>query len=163
MRYLIDNGVVPCNWHEVDAEEEENFEDVRVAKVYAANSPPRLLENVAAPTLKVLGFSIICYSREGSPKPDRNPVLIISTAGSNGEKKQFITKEDKDDKPVIEAFIAYICQFDPDIIASYGGNTVDWIYLKSRSHKLKIKLNFDRAKLEPHTSVYGACFHNWDC
>ncbi len=131
------------------------MKDVRVAKVYAANSPPKLLENVAAPTLKVLGFSMICYSREGSPKPDRNPVLIISTAGSNGEKKQFITKEDKDDKPVIEAFIAYICQFDPDIIASYGGNTVDWIYLKSRSHKLKIKLNFDRAKLEPHTSVYG--------
>ena len=24
MRYLIDNNVVPCGWHEVDAEEEEN-------------------------------------------------------------------------------------------------------------------------------------------
>ncbi len=25
MRYLIDNSVVPCSWHEVDAEEEENL------------------------------------------------------------------------------------------------------------------------------------------
>ncbi|MCL4430587.1 MAG: DNA polymerase II, partial [Chloroflexi bacterium] len=155
MRYLIDNNVVPCSWHEVNAEEETNAEGVRVAKVYAANSPPKQLDNVSIPPLRVLGFSMICYSREGSPKPDRNPVLIISTAASNDEEKQFIANEDKDDKPVIEGFLAYICQFDPDIIASYGANTVDWNYLKSRSRKLKLKLNFDRAKQEPHTSVYG--------
>ena len=67
---------------------------------------------------------MICYSREGSPKPDRNPVLIISTSISNGETKQFIADEDKNDKLVIEEFLAYICKFDPDIIASYGANTV---------------------------------------
>jgi DNA polymerase I len=155
MRYLIDNNVVPCGWHEVDAVEEENTKGVRVAKVYAANSPPKPLENVEVPTLRVLGFSMICYSREGSPKPDRNPVLIISTAASSGETKQFIANEDKNDKPVIEEFLAYVCQFDPDIIASYGANTVDWTYLKGRSRKLKLKLTFDRAHLEPHTSVYG--------
>ena len=127
----------------------------RVAKVYAANAPPKQLEKVRCRSLRVLGFSMICYSREGSPKPDRNPVLIISTSTSNGETKQFIANDDKNDKPVIEEFIAYICQFDPDIIASYGANTVDWTYLRGRSHKLKMKLNFDRAHLEPHTSVYG--------
>ena len=37
MRYLIDNNLAPCNWHEVEATEEENTEGVRVAKVYAAN------------------------------------------------------------------------------------------------------------------------------
>jgi len=97
MRYLIDNSVIPCSWHEVDAEEEENLECVRVAKVYAANSPPKPLENVSAPPLRVLGFSTICYSREGSPKPDRNPLLVISTATSKGEEKQFIANDDKND------------------------------------------------------------------
>jgi DNA polymerase I len=155
MRYLIDNDVIPCSWNEVDVAEEENLEGVRVAKVYDANSPPRPLENASAPALRVLGFSTICYSREGSPRPDRNPLLIISTANSEGEEKQFIANDDKNDKPVIEAFSSYICQFDPDVIASYGANKVDWTYLKSRSRKLKIKLNFDRAKLEPHTGVYG--------
>ena len=155
MRYLIDNNLEPCTWQEVDATEEENIEGVRVAKVYAANSPPKQLDDLVIPALRVLGFSMICYSREGSPKPDRNPVLIISTAASNGETKQFIAGEDKNDKPVIEAFIAYLCEFDPDIIASYGANTVDWTYLKGRSHKLKLKLDFDRAHLEPHTSIYG--------
>ena len=155
MRYLIDNDLAPCAWHEVEAIEEENTEGVRVAKVYAANSPPKQLEKVSVPPLRVLGFSMICYSREGSPKPDRNPVLIISTSASNGETNQFIANDDKNDKPVIEDFIAYVCKFDPDIIASYGANTVDWTYLRGRSHKLKLKLDFDRAHLEPHTSVYG--------
>ena len=155
MRYLIDNNVVPCGWHEVEATEEENTLGVRVTKVYMANAPPKQLDNVAAPSLRVLGFSMICYSHEGSPKPDRNPVLIISTVTSNGEEKQFIANEDKNDKPVIENFANYIREFDPDVIASYGANTVDWNYLKGRSRQLKLKLNFDRANSEPHTSVYG--------
>jgi len=155
MRYLIDNNVVPCGWHEVEATEEENTEGVRVAKVYATKVPPKQMDNVVVPSLRVLGFSMICYSHEGSPKPDRNPVLVISTAASDGEERQFIANEDKNDKPVIEEFINYIRQFDPDIIASYGANTVDWTYLKGRSHKLKLKLDFDRVSLEPHTSVYG--------
>ena len=87
MRYLIDNDVVPCGWHEVDAVEEENREGVRVAKVYAANSPPKQLDDVSTPALRVLGFSMICYSREGSPKPDRNPVLIISTCSQQRRNK----------------------------------------------------------------------------
>ncbi len=155
MRYLIDHNLAPCTWHEVDATEEENTEDVRVAKVYAAKSPPKQLDDVTLPTLKVLGFSMICYSREGSPKPDRNPVLIISTSTNKGENKQFIANEDKNDKPVIQDFISYLCKFDPDIIATYGANAVDWTYLKGRTRKLKMKLDFDRAHLEPHTSIYG--------
>jgi DNA polymerase I len=155
MRYLIDNNVVPCEWHEVDAKKEEDIEGLRVTKVYAATSPPKQIKKMATPSLRILAFSLICYSREGSPKPERNPALIISTATNNGKEKQFISNEDKDDKPVIEEFTKYIRQYDPDIIASYGANRVDWIYLKGRSHKLKMKLNFDRAELEPHTSIYG--------
>jgi DNA polymerase I len=155
MRYLIDNNVSPCSWHEVEVIEEKNIEGVRVGKIYSAKTLPVHLDNVDVPFLRVLGFSMICYSREGSPKPDRNPTLIISTATSDGQTKQFIANDDKKDKTVIEEFIAYICQFDPDIIASCGANSADWTYLRGRSHKLKLKLDFDRAKMEPHTSVYG--------
>ena len=155
MRYLIDNNLAPCTWHEVETTAEENAEGVRVAKVYSAKSPPKQLEDAAVPALRVLGFSMICYSREGSPKPERNPALIISTSTNNGESKQFIVSDDKNDKPVIQDFISYLCEFDPDIIASYGANTVDWTYLKGRTRKLKLKLDFDRAHLEPHTSIYG--------
>ncbi len=155
MRYLIDNDVVPCAWHEVEVEEEEKKLGVRVDKVYVAKSLPKQLDCVEKPQLKTLSFSMISYSREGSPKPDRNPIVIISVVASNGEEKQFLADEDKNDGSLLQKFIDYVCQFDPDIIVSFGANAKDWDYLIKRSRRLKRTFNIDRGKKEPHTSIYG--------
>jgi len=87
MRYLIDNNVVPCGWHEVEVAEERSDRAIRVEKIYAAKTPPRLLKKLAVPPLRILGFSTICYSRQGSPKPDRNPVVMISVRTNSGEEQ----------------------------------------------------------------------------
>ena len=155
MRYLIDNNVVPCGWHEIEVAEEPNTLGIRVDKVYAAKSFPQHIEKTEVPQLRILGFSTICYSREGSPKPDRNPVIIISAATNSGEEKQFVADENKDDKPILEAFMRYLQDFDPDIIVGYGVNSQDWQFLKERCRKLGLKLIVDRAETEPHRSVYG--------
>jgi len=155
MRYLIDNDVVPCGWHEIEATEEANKPGVRTDKVYLAKSFPKPLEKVEAPPLRVLGFSIICYSREGSPKPDRNPIIIISVATNSGEQKQFLADESRNDKPVLEAFMNYVENVDPDVVVGYGVNGQDWQYLTARCKKLGLHLRVDRAKTEPHGSVYG--------
>ncbi|MEM3880952.1 MAG: DNA polymerase domain-containing protein, partial [Candidatus Bathyarchaeia archaeon] len=155
MQYLVSNNVVPCSWHEVDADEAENTLGVRADKIYVAKSAPKLLERHDTPALRILSFTMTCYSREGSPKPDRNPIVIISTATSTGEEKQFLAGENRDDKPLLEQFIDYVKKFDPDVIAGYGTNTTDWPYLKERSNKVGLKLCIDRACTEPHTSVYG--------
>ena len=128
---------------------------VRVDKVYSAKSIPKQLDCVDKPQLKTLSFSMVSYSREGSPKPDRNPVVIISTVASTGEEKQFVAGDDKNDKPVIQQFVEYVCQFDPDIIVSFGGNAQDWDYLIKRSHASSRTFDVDRSKKEPHTSIYG--------
>ncbi|MGB9741159.1 MAG: DNA-directed DNA polymerase [Candidatus Bathyarchaeia archaeon] len=154
MRYLIDNSIVPCGWHEVEAVE-EGVLAVQADNVYFAKASPKFFEKADVPQLKILGFSMICYSREGSPKPDRNPVVIISAATNTGEEKQFLAGEDKNDKPVLEAFIDYVRKFDPDIIVGYGVNGVDWPYLNERCKRLGLKLHVDRVGTEPHTSVYG--------
>jgi DNA polymerase I len=146
--------VAPCTWHEVEAEEEENKLGVRVDKVYSAKSIPKQLESVDKPQLKTLSFSMISYSREGSPKPDRNPVVIISAA-STGEEKQFLAGGEKNDKPILQHFVEYVCQFDPDVIVSFGANAQDWDYLIKRSHRLERTFDVDRGKKEPHTSIYG--------
>ncbi len=155
MQYLITNNVVPCEWHEVDAVEEENTLGIRADKIYSATSTPKLLDRQDVPPLRTISFAMTCYSREGSPKPDRNPIIILSTATNNGEEKQFLPNENKDDKPLLEQFINYIQKFNPDAIVGYGTNTIDWLYLKERSRKLGLKLDIDRACTEPHTSVYG--------
>ena len=154
MRYLIDNNVVPCGWHEIEAVEETCIPNVQVDKVYVAKSFPRSIEKTEVPQLKILGFSTICYSKKGAPKPQRNPVVVISVATNRGEEKQFVTGG-QEDKPILEAFMRYVRRFDPDIIVGYGVNRQDWQYLVGRCRKLGLKLSVDRVGTEPHMSVYG--------
>lgn len=155
MRYLVDNNVVPCGWHEIEVVEEKNALGFHVDRVYSAKSFPKFLERTEVPQLRILGFSTICYSKEGTPKPKRNPVIIISVATSNGEERQLLAGEDKNDAPLLENFMKYVQGFDPDIIVGYGLNAQDWYYLKERCRNLGLTLNVDRANTEPHTSVYG--------
>jgi len=154
MRYLIDNNVVPCGWHEIEVTEEANTLGVQADKVYTAKSVPKFIEKTEVPQLRILGFSTICYSKQGSPKPDRNSVVIISVATNKGEEKQFSSKN-QNDKPVLETFVNYVQNFDPDLIVGYGVNRQDWPYLNERCKKLGLKLSVDRAGTEPHRSVYG--------
>ena len=154
MRYLIDNNCVPCDWHEIEVEESKSKVKVRVDKVYEAKIPPRHTPDPKPPALRILGFSIICYSQKGTAKPDKNPLAIISIATNNGEEQQFIA-EASEDKRVIQSFIDYIRQFDPDIIVGFGNNSRDWQYLSTRAKLQGINLFVDKTDTVPHTSVYG--------
>jgi len=154
MRYLIDNDIAPCGWHEVEVEETQPMQGVQIDKVYVAKSFPKSVEKTELPQLRILGFSMICYSRQGTPKPWKNPVAVISVSTNSGDEKQFVAKN-SEDKPVIEAFVNYVRKFDPDIIVGFGANRQDWPYLLARSRKLGISLFVDRTDTEPHTSVYG--------
>lgn len=155
MRYLIDNDVVPCGWHKIEVEKaKERQYKVLVDEVYLAKSFPKRIEREETPKLRVLGFSMICYSPRGTPKPEKDPVAIISLATNEGENKQFVTKN-SDDKATIESFVEHVQNFDPDIIVGYGSNQQDLPYLLARSRKLGIKFSIDRVGTEPHTSVYG--------
>jgi len=154
MRYLIDNGVSPCGWHEIEVEQTKNTLGIQTDKLYTAKSFPRSMEKTELPQLRVLGFSTLAYSPKGSPKPEKDPVIIISVASNMGEKAQFVAKE-FDDIPVLEGFVKYVRDFDPDIIGGYGTNRQDWLYLTARAKKLGVKLFVDRANTEPHMSVYG--------
>jgi len=154
MRYLIDREVVPCGWHEAEVEEAENVESLQVDGIYVAKTSPRHVDRAELPSLRILGFTMVAYSQKGMPKPERDPVIIISAATSLDDETQFIA-EKGDDKPVIEDFIEYVRKFDPDIIVSYGLNQRDWPYLLTRAKKMGLRLLVDRGGGEPHSSVYG--------
>ncbi|MEM2168327.1 MAG: DNA polymerase domain-containing protein [Candidatus Bathyarchaeia archaeon] len=156
MRYMIDNNIVPCGWHEVEAEEEPNVLNMQVDKVLVATSRPKYLpEIIENPKLKILGFSIICYSPKGSPKPEKNPIIIISAKTNTGEEKQFITENVGEDGKIISDFIKYLREFDPDIIVGFETNRKDIPYLMARAGINGLSLKIDRANTEPHTSTYG--------
>jgi len=154
MRYLIDNDITPCAWHEVEVERTDEKPPVQIDQVYVATSVPKRVEKEENPSLRVLGFSMICYSERGKPRPEENPVVVLSVATSYGGERLFVVG-DHSDKKVIESFIEFVRSFDPDIIIGYGTNRQDWQYLLNRSRALGIKLHVDRTETEPHTSVYG--------
>jgi DNA polymerase I len=154
MRYLIDNDMSPCGWHEIEAEQTKNTMGAQVDQVYSARSFPKSVDKTDVPQLRVLSFSTLAYSPKGASKPEKDPVVIISVASNNGKEAQFVAKN-SDDKTVLESFVKYVRDFDPDIIAGYGTNRQNWPYLTARAKKLGVKLQVDRANTEPHTSVYG--------
>ncbi len=155
MRYMIDNNIVPCSWHEVEVIQAENKKDVQVDQFWQAKSTPKILEKTETPKLRTLAFTVLYYSREGTPKADRNPVIMISVADSEGTQKQFVSRDGKDDKNVLQEFVDWVRECDPDIIVGFGSNQRDWPYLLERCRQYKTRLYVDRTKTEPHTSTYG--------
>lgn len=155
MRYLIDNNVVPSSWHEASVTEAKPIPKIRADKFYTADTVPKLIDKTDNPPLRTLAFSTIYYSKEGSPKPERNPVIIISTVTNDKQTKEFLADKTGHDQPVLEDFIRYVEKIDPDIIVGYGVNGQDWPYLVERCKKAGLRLLVDRAKTEPHTSVYS--------
>jgi len=154
MRYLIDNDIAPCAWHEVKVKKEPNTRKLQIDKTYSACSQPKRVKKESIPHLRVLSFFPICYTSQGSPKPERDPVVIIAVTTNEGEKKIFMA-EGYDDKRLLESFIQYVKNFDPDVIVGYQTNQQYWQYLTDRAKVLGISFFVDRAGTQPHRSVYG--------
>ncbi|HML01832.1 MAG TPA: DNA polymerase domain-containing protein [Candidatus Bathyarchaeia archaeon] len=154
MRYLIDNDVIPCGWHEIEVEEAKGKAKAQADTIYEARTRPKYTPDSKLPPLRILGFSMICYSQKGTAKADRDPLVIISVATNKGEQQQFVAG-DNDDKRAIKSFADYIHGFDPDIIVGFGTNTHDWQYLMTRAKLQGINFFVDKTEMLPHTSAYG--------
>jgi DNA polymerase I len=77
---------------------------------------------------------------------------------SEGEVKviEKVGEGPRGDARVIDEFVSYIQQYDPDIIVGYNSNKFDWPYLLERSKLLGVRLEVGRVKDGiPRTSVYG--------
>ncbi|MEM2341663.1 MAG: DNA polymerase domain-containing protein [Candidatus Bathyarchaeia archaeon] len=155
MQYMIDNNIVPCGWHEVEVEEIPNTMNAQVDRVLLAKSRPIYIPDMLeTPKLRILGFSIICYSPKGAPKPEKDPIVVISSMTNTGEERVFIAESAEDNK-IISDFMEYVRNFDPDIIAGYETNRWGIPYLVTRARKNGLTLRIDRSNTEPHTSTYG--------
>jgi len=154
LRYIVDNDLVPCGWHQVEVREEPEQTHAQVDEVFEAVKPPTPIHRIGTPLLRMLAFSIVCFSQRGAPNPSKDPVVIISTCTSDKKEKQFVA-EDSNDRKIVSDFVNYVRQYDPDVIVGYGNNKFDWPYLLGRAKLIRTKLTVDRVKSEPHTSLYG--------
>jgi len=154
LHYIIANDIQPCGWHEVKVEKVSKPSRIKVDEVYNAIETPKVVYDSKKPSLRVLAFSCIKFSKFGSPKPNKDPITIISALTNEGRKYQFIAS-DFNDKDLILDFVKLIEEYNPDIIVGYGNNKVDWTYLLNRAKIHGLSLKVDRVNGEPHTSLYG--------
>ncbi|MEM4512923.1 MAG: DNA polymerase II [Ignisphaera sp.] len=155
MRYLIDNDIYPCTWHKFKVARKGLSSGFRVQAEYEIVEILNRIDKLELPKLRTLAFDIEVYNPRGTPRPDRDPIIIISMVNSEKEV-MYLTARDKDDKVILREFVNYVQKYDPDIIVGYNSNNFDWPYLIDRSKRLGLKLDLSRRMgIEPTKSVHG--------
>lgn len=157
MRYMVDNDVYPCSWHEVEVEEVEK-RGWSVDRVYVAKGPPRHRPDIKGiPALRVYAFDIECYNPRGEPIPERDPVIVISRVYGVGSEveERVLAAADKDDARLLREFVEDLRSLDPDVIVGYNNNRFDWPYLLERCKRKRVKLAVSRVGGQPAQSVHG--------
>lgn len=150
-RYLLEKNLTPSSWLEAEVERNPllpSIPNVEAFKVKAV----RPLEEEKAPELRVMAVHLLKVGGKGSPKPEYDPIVAISTYDGK-ELKQF-RFDGKTDKHLIEGFLDQVKRVDPDVIVGYG-ITEDWSYLAERCKRVDVQLEVGRNYAKPHTSVFG--------
>ncbi len=146
VKFLIENGLRPSGGLRVEGRlvEDGFYKVVEAEKV-------EYIPDTVPPPLRVLSFDVIYYSKSGSPRPERDPAIIISISTSKGLTTQLIG----DEKQILQEFLNIIQREDPDVIVSFSSNRIHWNYLIERARMHGLKLAVGRLSSEPHTSIHG--------
>ncbi len=143
-QYLLDSGIAPCGWHEIEGKKTENTLGAQADDICLLSQSPRPTESSDIPNLRIVALFPVSLNHKA---------IIISMITNTGEERT-IAAEGEQDKLVLEGLTQFIKAYDPDIIFGYGSNR-QWHYLAQRSRTLGLHLGVDRMGTEPHTSIYG--------
>ncbi|MEM4466407.1 MAG: DNA-directed DNA polymerase [Nitrososphaerota archaeon] len=147
IKFLLENRVKPSGdiiVHESMFKEQGSSKIIETDKVeYAGVS--------TLPPLKIMSLDFVYYSEAGSPRPERDPVILISLITSSGEKIQL----SGDEKKILREFVEIVERDDPDVFVSFSSNRLHWNYLQERARRHGLRLTIGRLSSEPHTSIHG--------
>lgn len=146
VKYLIERGLKPSGGIRVEGKltEDKEFKVIEAEKV-------EYVPDIIPSPLRVLSFNAVYYSKSGSPRPERDPIILISIATSKGSRVQLTG----DERKIIQEFLKIIEKEDPDVIVGFSSNRIHWNYLMERARIHGLKLTVGRLSSEPHTSIHG--------
>ncbi|MCW6159992.1 MAG: DNA-directed DNA polymerase [Candidatus Micrarchaeales archaeon] len=158
-RYVLDSGLFPLTPYTVILKTEGK--QLVLTSIEPNKSGADVKQNL-------MGFDIEVYNPLGMPRPDFDPVIMISYMFSAGGKsgKGVITYKKinrpfvevvRDETAMIKRFVDVIRENDIDIITGYNSANFDIKYLLDRARKLRIEFDISRfegsTKLERHGLV----------
>ncbi len=152
--YLIDRQITPMDSVEVTGE----LEETGGMKTIVLDSPPKKTE-IEKPKLNVMSFDIEVFNPTGAPRPEKDPIMMISLADNRGLKKVLTwrnlpTKLDcvetlPNERDTLKRFLELVKEREVDILLGYNTDLFDFPYIKERAkqHKLKLTLGRDGSEV----------------
>jgi len=148
-RYLVDRGLAPMSGVSVSGRVEEG----KGVKTLLLDSPPKPVD-VPEQKLNVMSFDIEVYNPAGTPRPDKDPIIMMSLADNRGFKKVITWKDFKvkldyvevvgSEREMLERFVKLVEERDVDILLGYNTDLFDFPYIRERAKQLRIKLKLGR-------------------
>jgi DNA polymerase, archaea type len=151
VRYIIDRELVPLDQVVVEGRERTDPHFAFAIDVDHIEAE----QHHTNPDLKMMAFDCEMLTHGGVPIPDKDPIIIISIATGTNKTTFFSVDDDNDDSRVIADFIAFIHEYDPDVIVGYNTDEFDWQYLKTRADKFKLRLTIGRDESPAKFSAGG--------
>jgi DNA polymerase elongation subunit (family B) len=157
-RYLIDKKLTPlAKWRVAGKSLDRGTSNAEYI-IDAEGMTEVELETAGNP--KIIVFDIETYNPIGSPRPEVDPIVMISIASNTGLKKLLCWKRFENapdyvefldsEMDIIARFVEIIKEESPMIISGYNSDNFDLPYIKTRASKYKIKMDigFDGAPLK---------------
>jgi DNA polymerase I len=148
-RYLVDRGLTPMSGISVSGKTEGE----KGVKTLMLEAPPQPAD-VPGPKLNVMSIDIEVYNPAGSPRPDKDPILMMSLADNRGFKKVITWRDLKvkldyvevvgSELEMLKRFVELVEGRDVDILLGYNTDLFDFPYLRERAKQLKMKLKLGR-------------------
>ena len=148
-KYLIDKKITPLLLTTVEGEEVKESYDVDII-VKAKKVEPK--EDLVLKNPRILAFDIEVYNQRRYPNEEIDPIIMLAFYGNDGFSKVITWKKFNSPKKEIEfvndegklilKFKETIKEYKPDYLVGYFTDGFDFPYLRARSDKYKIKLDF---------------------
>ena len=144
-RYLIDKRLAPLITVEYDEKE---------GVVSEVKSTGRAPDN-----LNVMSFDIEVYNPKGAPRPNRDPIIMISLASNTGVRKLLTYKKIEgpdylevyqDEAAILKRFVEIVKVENIDFLVGYNSDQFDLPYIMDRVKALGIELPLGRDNKGAH-------------
>ncbi len=148
-RYLVDRGLTPLTGVEAIGKVEE----LSGLKTVLVESHPKPA-SVPEPKLNVMSFDIEVYNPTGTPRPEKDHILMVSLSDNRGLRK-VITWRDMNakldyvevvgsEREMLKRFVELVTDRDIDILLGYNTDLFDFPYIRERARQLKLELGLGR-------------------
>lgn len=147
-RFLIDKNIYPLRYYDFE------LKDDKIVSI----KENKKQEN---PEFRMAAFDIENWNKDGIPRAEKDPVIIIGYKDDKGEKSFYWTKHKGSEKEILEEFVDKIRKNDIEVIVGYNSAAFDFPYLIERAGQLKVDFNLgiDNSKIR---SMHRGIIHRAD-